>query len=117
MKNRIYDVLAGGSLPRIVSDRDVPGYSSYTSRINISSNGVATLPDHLRRGGKMKTFVVLYPGEDGYIIAECPSLPGCISQGKNRYEAIENIKEAIELYREVINERGIQEYEVIEVEI
>ncbi len=46
--------------------------------------------------------VILYTGEDGYIIAECPSLPGCISQGKNRQEAIENIREAIQLYIEVL---------------
>jgi len=50
--------------------------------------------------------VILYTGEDGYIIAECPSLPGCISQGKNRQEAIENIREAIQLYIEVLIELG-----------
>jgi predicted RNase H-like HicB family nuclease len=45
----------------------------------------------------MKQFVVtLTPGEDGYIVAECPSLPGCVSQGKTNEEALENIKEAIE---------------------
>ncbi len=38
------------------------------------------------------------PGEDGYYVAECPSLPGCVSQGKTKEEAIENIKEAIEGY-------------------
>nr|HDM59516.1 type II toxin-antitoxin system HicB family antitoxin [Bacillota bacterium] len=42
--------------------------------------------------------VVIYPGEIGYFVAECPSLPGCISQGKTREEAIKNIKEAIEGY-------------------
>lgn len=41
---------------------------------------------------------VIYPGEDGYWIAECPSLPGCISQGKTKEEAISNIREAIEGY-------------------
>jgi predicted RNase H-like HicB family nuclease len=40
----------------------------------------------------------MYPGEDGYWVTECPSLPGCISQGKTREEAITNIKEAIEGY-------------------
>src|SRR5213595_802612 len=39
--------------------------------------------------------VVIYPGEDGYWVAECPSLPGCVSQGKTKEEAIANIKEAI----------------------
>ena len=40
--------------------------------------------------------VILYPGEIGYWIAECPSLPGCVSQGKTKEEAIQNIREAIE---------------------
>ncbi len=39
--------------------------------------------------------IILYRGEDGYWVVECPSLPGCISQGKTREEAIANIKEAI----------------------
>ena len=39
--------------------------------------------------------VVLHPGEDGYWVAEVPSLPGCISQGKSKEEAIANIREAI----------------------
>jgi predicted RNase H-like HicB family nuclease len=42
--------------------------------------------------------VIVYSGEDGYFVAECPSLPGCISQGKTREEAIANIKEAIKGY-------------------
>jgi predicted RNase H-like HicB family nuclease len=42
--------------------------------------------------------VVLYPGEDGYWVVECPSLPGCISQGKTKEEALANIKEAIAAY-------------------
>jgi predicted RNase H-like HicB family nuclease len=50
--------------------------------------------------------VILYPGEDGYVIAEVPSLPGCISQGKTRDEALTNIREAITLHVEVLQERG-----------
>jgi len=42
--------------------------------------------------------VVIYPGEDGYWVAECPSLPGCISQGTTREEAIENARDAIREY-------------------
>jgi predicted RNase H-like HicB family nuclease len=42
--------------------------------------------------------VVIYSGEDGYWVAECPSLPGCISQGLTKEEAIKNIREAIEGY-------------------
>ena len=41
---------------------------------------------------------VVYKGEDGQWVAECLSLPGCISQGMSRQEAIDNIKEAIRLY-------------------
>jgi len=42
--------------------------------------------------------VIIYPGEDGYWVAECPSLPGCISQGTTKQDAIVNIKEAIQGY-------------------
>jgi predicted RNase H-like HicB family nuclease len=42
--------------------------------------------------------VVFYPGEDGFWIAECPSLPGCISQGETREKAILNVREAIDGY-------------------
>lgn len=48
--------------------------------------------------------VVLYPGEDGYWIAECPSLPGCVSQGETREKAITNIKEAIRGYIRALEE-------------
>ncbi len=40
--------------------------------------------------------VIIYPGEDNYWVAECPSLPGCISQGETKEQAIVNIREAIE---------------------
>ena len=50
--------------------------------------------------------IILYPGEDGYWIAQCPSLPPCISQGQTKQEAIANIKEAIELYLEMLQEEG-----------
>jgi predicted RNase H-like HicB family nuclease len=51
--------------------------------------------------------VIVYSGEDGYFIAECPSLPGCISQGSNREEAIGNIKEAIHGYVVALEEDGL----------
>lgn len=41
--------------------------------------------------------VILRPGEDGWIVVECPLIPGCISQGRTRDEAIANIREAIAL--------------------
>jgi predicted RNase H-like HicB family nuclease len=51
--------------------------------------------------------VVIYPGEDGYWVAECPSLPGCISQGKTREEATQNVKEAIQGYIAPLQEDGL----------
>ncbi len=43
----------------------------------------------------MMFHVLLEPSEDGWIVAECPALPGCFSQGRDEKEALENIKEAI----------------------
>ncbi|MEW6701176.1 MAG: type II toxin-antitoxin system HicB family antitoxin [Bacteroidota bacterium] len=48
--------------------------------------------------------VIIYPGEDNYWVAECPSLPGCVSQGQTKEEAITNIREAIEGYIAVLEE-------------
>lgn len=42
--------------------------------------------------------VFMYKGEDGWWVVECPSLPGCVSQGKTQEEALANIKEAMEGY-------------------
>jgi predicted RNase H-like HicB family nuclease len=39
--------------------------------------------------------ITLEPAEDGWIVAECPALPGCVSQGRDEEEAISNIREAI----------------------
>ena len=52
--------------------------------------------------------VIIYAGEDGYWVAECPSLPGCISQGKTKEEAITNIKEAIHGYIAALEEDNLQ---------
>jgi len=46
----------------------------------------------------MKFRILVEPDEDGIFVAECPSLPGCISQGATRPEAVENIKDAISGY-------------------
>jgi predicted RNase H-like HicB family nuclease len=42
--------------------------------------------------------VLLYRGEDGFWIAECPSLPGCVTQGESQEAALGNMKEAVEAY-------------------
>ena len=51
--------------------------------------------------------IILYPGEDNFWVAECPSLPGCISQGLTKEEAITNIREAIQGYIEALEEDGL----------
>jgi len=48
----------------------------------------------------MKYRVIIEQDEDGMFVVEVPSLPGCISQGKTREEALKNIQEAIEVYIE-----------------
>ena len=51
--------------------------------------------------------VIVFSGEDGYYVAECPSLPGCVSQGKTKEEAIANIKDAIRGYIAALEEDGL----------
>ena len=51
--------------------------------------------------------ITLDRDEDGYWVVECPSIPGCVSQGETRDEAIENIKDAIKVCLEVRAERGM----------
>ena len=55
----------------------------------------------------MKFWTTLDRDEDGVWIAECPSIPGCVSEGSTRDEALENIREAIALCLEVRAERGM----------
>jgi len=52
--------------------------------------------------------VIIYHGEDNYWIAECPSLPGCISQGETKEAAITNIKEAIQGYILALKADGLE---------
>lgn len=52
--------------------------------------------------------IILYPGEDNFWVAECPSLPGCVSQGDTREAAIHNIREAIQGYIAALEEDGLQ---------
>ena len=55
----------------------------------------------------MKFQVTVDRDEDGVWIAECPAIPGCISQGDTKAEAVRNIREAIRLCLEVRAERGL----------
>lgn len=52
--------------------------------------------------------IILYPGDDTYWVTECPSLPGCVSQGQTREEAIRNMREAIQGYIAALEEDGLQ---------
>lgn len=54
----------------------------------------------------MKYRVNLEQDEDGIFVAECPTLPGCISQGKTRKEALVNIKDAIKGYFESLKKHN-----------
>ena len=51
--------------------------------------------------GLMKFEIILYQDEDGMFIADCPAIPGCMSQGKTEQEAENNIREAIKECLEV----------------
>lgn len=55
----------------------------------------------------MKLTVTLDRDEDGVWVVECPSIPGCVSQGQNREEALENIRDAITACIQVRAERGL----------
>ena len=55
----------------------------------------------------MRFNITLDWDEDGVWIAKCPSIPGCVSQGKTKEEAVENVKDAIALCLEVRNEKGL----------
>ena len=56
----------------------------------------------------MKILITIYQDEDGVYIAECPAIPGCVSQGATEEEAEVNIKQAIEECLEVRAEKGMQ---------
>ncbi len=55
----------------------------------------------------MKFLITIYQDEDGIFIAECPSIPGCVSQGKTENDAMKNIQEAIKECLEVRADKGM----------
>lgn len=59
-----------------------------------------------REHAKMKYRVFIEQDEDGVFVVECPALPGCISQGNTRAEALANIREAIQGYLESLAMEG-----------
>ena len=70
----------------------------------------------------MRYRILIEQDEDNVFVAECPSLPGCVSQGKNRKEALENIQDAIKGYLESLKKHNEPippsiEEEIVEVTI
>ncbi len=70
----------------------------------------------------MKYRILIEQDEDGIFVAECHSLPGCVSQGRTRKEALENIQDAIKGYLESLNKHNEPvppsiEEEIVEVAI
>ena len=70
----------------------------------------------------MKFRILIHQDEDGMFVAECPSLPGCVSQGGTRDEALDNVRDAIKGYLESLKKHdeplppSIQE-EIIEIPV
>jgi antitoxin HicB len=67
---------------------------------------VAKISMFSNNGWMMKYLIYLEQDEDGIIVATCPALPGCVSQGRTRTEATENIREAIEGYIKSLKKHG-----------
>ena len=66
----------------------------------------------------MKLHVIIEQDEKGYFVAEVPALPGCLSQGRTRKEAIANIKEAIEGWLEVMeSKKSFDPTQLVEVSV
>lgn len=55
----------------------------------------------------MRFTITIDRDEDGIYVAECPAIPGCVSQGKTEQEALENVKDAVRQCLEVRAERGM----------
>ncbi|AEB67658.1 MULTISPECIES: type II toxin-antitoxin system HicB family antitoxin [Methanothrix] len=66
----------------------------------------------------MRFKVIISNGEDGWLVVECPSLPGCVSQGRTVEEALENIKDAIQGCLDVLGDRTLikDSERIVEVE-
>lgn len=65
----------------------------------------------------MKFFITIFQDEDGMYIAECPSIPGCVSQGETEQEAEKNLQEAINECLEVRAEKGLPTVRTRQVEV
>jgi len=75
------------------------GLEGLSSRLPTAMNAITLIA--------MKFTVTIDRDETGMWVAECPAIPGCVSQGKTKPEAVKNVREAIELCLEVRAERGL----------
>ncbi|SRR5260370_41458456 len=70
--------------------------------------GMAVAPEK-RISPEIKLSIKFTEGRDGYIVAECPDVPGCVSQGKTREEALENLEDVIRTCLALMVRRWIKE--------
>lgn len=79
------------------------------------------MPEAANIDGKTLKLVVLFEeDENGWVVASCPTLPGCLSQGRTKSDALDNIREATRGYLASMRATGVakprsSEFEVIEV--
>ena len=78
-----------------------PAAAGSPSSSSVFSRAGERTADSLRDGMRQ---VVVYPGKDDYWVVTCPSLPGCVSQGRTRSEAVDNVREAIRGYVAALEE-------------
>lgn len=90
-----------------MGDRKFPCDDVGQARLPLNSRAVFAFGQSLARLPVMKFVATLDRDEDGVWIAECPAIPGCVSQGSTRDEALTNIREAIAQCLEVRAERGL----------
>jgi predicted RNase H-like HicB family nuclease len=92
------------------------GHKGHWNRIPGTIKSASPFPSvcyyHLERGKPMIFHVTLEKAEDGWIVAECPALPGCVSQGKDEEEALKNIKEAITAWLWAEDQKAISTREI-----
>ncbi len=80
---------------------------------------VLAMKRYAREIPAMTLKVIIERGEDGYFVASCPALKSCWSQGKTRQEALQNIREAIDLYLEPLPSelQADKEREIVELTV
>jgi predicted RNase H-like HicB family nuclease len=69
------------------------------------------------RANRMMFHVKLEHAEDGWIVAEVPALPGCVSQGRDEREALENVKEAISAWMWAEDQKAVREIDPSQLQL